>query len=109
MDINVKKEIDVPFADPNLPKPKAIMLYASQWEVLQVLSAQELGWLFEAVFRTLSGEDQEQVEKTLSPKVLMGFRFIIMQVKIDTQKYQQAAQSRKDRNARYYEKKKGKK
>ena len=106
MDTKVRKEIEVPFGDPNLPKPKAIVLYPSQWEALKVLSTNDLGWLFESIMRVLNGEDQAVVEKTLSTPVLMGLRFIMTQVKVDTEKYQQSAQSRKERNARYYEKNK---
>ena len=106
MDTKVRKEIEVPFGDPNLPKPKAIVLYPSQWEALQVLSTQDAGWLFQTLFRILNGEDQKELEKTLPTTVHMGLRFIMTQVKVDTEKYQQSAQSRKERNARYHEKNK---
>ena len=109
MDTKVRKEIEVPFGDPNLPKRKAIVLYPSQWKAQQVLSTQEAGWLFQTLFRILNGEDQKELEKTLPPTVLMGLRFIMTQVKVDTEKYQQAVQSRKERNARYYQKNRGKK
>ena len=47
----------------NNDKPKSIIIYANQWPALSNLSAQELGWLFEAIFRTIRGE--QGVIKTL--------------------------------------------
>lgn len=109
MDTKVREEIEVPFGDPNLPKPKAIVLYPNLWEGLQVLSTQDVGWIFQSLFRILNGEDQKELEKTLPPTVIMVLRFIMAQVKVDTEKYQQSYKSRQERNARYYEKNKGKK
>lgn len=108
MDTKVREEIEVPFGDPNLPKPKAIVLYPNLWEGLQVLSTQDVGWIFQSLFRILNGEDQKELEKTLPPTVIVVLRFIMAKVKVDTEKYQQSYKSRQERNARYYEKNKDK-
>ena len=54
---------------------KAFVLYPDQWPALSNLSAQKLGLLFEAIFRTLRGEQGATLK--LDGKVKLAYDFMM--------------------------------
>ena len=70
---------------------KAFVLYPDQWPALSNLSAQKLGLLFEAIFRTLRGEQGATLK--LDGKVKLAYDFMMNQ-------------RRSAANKKYYEKRK---
>ena len=89
-------------------KPKSFILYPSQWEPLSCLSDEQLGRLFRHIFCWLNDEslDIKKEEQLVDSDILLAFRFMRMQINIDIEKYQQAAQQHRERQRRYIEKKK---
>ena len=89
-------------------KPKAFVLYPNQWEPLSCLSDEQLGRLFRHIFCWLNDEslDLQKEEQLVESDILLAFRFMRMQINIDIEKYQQAAQQHRERQRRYIEKKK---
>ena len=88
----------------NNDKPKSIIIYANQWPALSNLSAQELGWLFEAIFRTIRGE--QGVIKTLDAHIKLAYDFMMTQINIDVEKWERSKALHKERQKRYREKSK---
>ena len=76
-------------------KASNFILYYSQWPALKSLSVQELGELLQAIFRTLGDEDVEDVANSLSEKVQIAFRFLMVQIKYDNEKYQKKCEKNK--------------
>ena len=69
-------------------KPDNFILYYSQWPALKELSAQELGVLLQAIFRTMGDESINDILTSLDGKVRMAFQFLMVQIKYDNEKYQ---------------------
>ena len=69
-------------------KPDNFILYYSQWPALKELSAQELGLLLQAIFRTMGDESINDILTSLDGKVRMAFQFLMVQIKYDNEKYQ---------------------
>ena len=69
-------------------KPDNFILYYSQWPALKELSAQELGVLLQAIFRTMGDESINDILTSLEGKVRMAFQFLMVQIKYDNEKYQ---------------------
>ena len=69
-------------------KPDNFILYYSQWPALKELSAQELGVLLQAIFRTMGDESVDDILTSLDGKVRMAFQFLMVQIKYDNEKYQ---------------------
>ena len=88
---NEKKELMV---------KKAFVLYPDQWPALSNLSAQKLGLLFEAIFRTLRGE--QGVNSKLDGKVKLAYDFMMNQINLDVEKWERRSAA----NKKYYEKRK---
>ena len=79
---------------------KAFVLYPDQWPALSNLSAQKLGLLFEAIFRTLRGE--QGVNSKLDGKVKLAYDFMMNQINLDVEKWERRSAA----NKKYYEKRK---
>ena len=79
---------------------KAFVLYPDQWPALSNLSAQKLGLLFEAIFRTLRGE--QGVNSRLDGKVKLAYDFMMNQINLDVEKWERRSAA----NKKYYEKRK---
>jgi hypothetical protein len=69
-------------------KPDNFILYYSQWPALKELSAQELGILLQAIFRTMGDESIDDIMTSLEGKVRIAFQFLMVQIKYDNEKYQ---------------------
>ncbi len=82
---------------------KAFVLYPDQWPALSNLSAQELGWLLEALFRTMNGE--RGVNSKLDGVVKLAYDFMMTQINIDYVKWERSKALHKERQKRYREKK----
>ena len=91
-----------------MEKPKAFVLYPNQWGPLSCLTDEQLGRLLRHIFCWLNDEslDIKKEEQLVEPDILLAFRFMQMQINIDIEKYQQAAQLHRERQRRYIEKKK---
>ena len=76
-------------------KASNFILYYSQWPALKSLSVQELGELLQAIFRTLGDEDVEDVANSLDEKVQIAFRFLMVQINYDNEKYQKKCEKNK--------------
>ena len=87
----------------NNDKPKSIIIYVSQWPALSNLSAQKLGLLFEAIFRTLRGE--QGVNSKLDGKVKLAYDFMMNQINLDAEKWEKAKEQHRVRQQRYRQKK----
>ena len=79
---------------------KAFVLYPDQWPALSNLSAQKLGLLFEAIFRTLRGEQGATLK--LDGKVKLAYDFMMNQINLDVEKWERRSAA----NKKYYEKRK---
>ena len=79
---------------------KAFVLYPDQWPALSNLSAQKLGLLFEAIFRTLRGEQGATLK--LDGKVKLAYDFMMNQINLDAEKWERRSAA----NKKYYEKRK---
>ena len=88
----------------NNDKPKSVILYPEQWTALSNLSAQELGWLFEAIFRTIRGERGVNLE--LDGAVKLAYDFLMNQINLDHEKWERAKAQKAVRDKRYRERKK---
>lgn len=82
-------------------KSKAFMLYYSQWNALKELSLEDLGLLLSCIFRTLRGEDADTVERCLTGEVKLAFRFMMIQIGIDLEKYETKAEQNRLRQEAY--------
>lgn len=80
---------------------KAFVLYPNQWRGLKELTEPELGRLTASIFRVLNGEDEKDVEVNMSEKVLVAFRFLMLQIDIDTAKYLDKKRKNLERQERY--------
>ena len=76
-------------------KPDNFILYYSQWPALKELSAQELGVLLQAIFRTMGDESVDDILTSLEGKVRMAFQFLMVQIKYDNEKYQKKCEKNK--------------
>lgn len=85
-------------------KASNFILYYSQWPALKSLSVQELGELLQAIFRTLGDEDVEDVANSLSEKVQIAFRFLMVQIKYDNEKYQKKCEKNKQNAMKRWQK-----
>ena len=83
-------------------KKGTIILYASQWPALKNLSAQQLGWLTEALFRTMNGE--RGVNLKLDGVVKLAYDFMMTQINIDYVKWERSKALHAERQKRYREK-----
>ena len=83
-------------------RPKSIILYPDQWPALSNLSAQELGWLLEALFRTIRGE--QGVNLKLDGVVKVAYDFMMTQINLDHEKWERAKQKNRERQKRFYDK-----
>ena len=83
-------------------KKGTIILYASQWPALKNLSAQQLGWLLEALFRTMNGE--QGVNLKLDGVVKLAYDFMMTQINIDYVKWERSKALHAERQKRYREK-----
>ena len=86
----------------NNDKPKSIILYPNQWPALSNLSAQELGWLLEALFRTAWGE--QGVNLKLDGVVKLAYDFMMNQINLDHEKWERSKALHAERQKRYREK-----
>ena len=82
---------------------KAFVLYPDQWPALSNLSAQKLGLLFEAIFRTLRGEQGATLK--LDGKVKLAYDFMMNQINLDAEKWEKAKEQHRVRQQRYRQKK----
>ena len=87
-------------------KASNFILYYSQWPALKSLSVQELGELLQAIFRYLGDEDEEEIANSLSEKAQVAFRFLLVQIKYDNEKYEQKKVKNRERQQRFYDKNK---
>ena len=87
-------------------KASNFILYYSQWPALKTLSVQELGELLQAIFRYLGDEDEEDIAYSVSEKTQVAFRFLLVQIKYDNEKYEQKKAKNRERQQRFYDKKK---
>ena len=83
-------------------RPKSIILYPDQWPALSNLSAQELGWLLEALFRTMRGE--RGVNLKLDGVVKVAYDFMMTQINLDHEKWERSKALHAERQKRYREK-----
>ena len=74
---------------------KAFLLYPSQWSALKELTTLELGELMTALFLTLT--EVKFDEKKLSDRVLLAYRFMMLQIGIDIEKYDRRLQKSIDK------------
>ena len=81
---------------------KAFVLYPDQWPALSNLSAQKLGLLFEAIFRTLRGEHGATLK--LDGKVKLAYDFMMNQINLDHEKWERSKALHAERQKRYREK-----
>ena len=79
---------------------KAFVLYPDQWPALSNLSAQKLGLLFEAIFRTLRGEQGATLK--LDGKVKLAYDFMMNQINIDHEKWEKKKKLNRERQKRFY-------
>lgn len=63
----------------------SFVLYTSQYDAISDLSLKQKGELFDAIFSYVVNGQQPQLS---DPSVAMAFRFISMQIDIDTEKYE---------------------
>lgn len=82
-------------------KPKAFVLYPNQWKALKELSLDGIGFLFTAIYRSMNGEDTEDLEKSMPKDVLLAFRFLKIQIDIDYTKYLDKVEKNKERQERF--------
>lgn len=90
-------------------KPKAFILYPNQWEALKELSLEGVGYLFTAIYRSMNGEDVEDLEKAMSRDVLLAFRFLMIQINVDYTKYLDKVEKNKERQQRFRDSERSKK
>ena len=75
-------------------KPKSFILYAEQKKCVDYLTTEQKGLLLDALYRTVAGEDSEDIENELPIAVKMAYGFINSQVERDQAKYQKTCESR---------------
>ena len=75
-------------------KPKSFILYAEQKKCVDYLTTEQKGLLLDALYRTVAGEDSEDIENELPMAVKIVYGFINSQVERDQAKYQKTCESR---------------
>jgi hypothetical protein len=75
-------------------KPKSFILYAEQKKCVDYLTTEQKGLLLDALYRTVAGEDSEDIENELPMAVKIVYGFINSQVERDQVKYQKTCESR---------------
>ena len=75
-------------------KPKSFILYAEQKKCVDYLTTEQKGLLLDALYRTVAGEDSEDIENELPMAVKIAYGFINSQVERDQVKYQKTCESR---------------
>ena len=78
-----------------MTEQNTLLFYKNHWPLLEGLSDNDLAKLFRAVFNTTFGGKQTDVEASLSPSALMAYRFIMLQISLDSEKYQETCRKRK--------------
>ena len=78
-----------------MTEQNTLLFYKNHWPQIEGLSDDDLGKLFRAVFRTTFGAKQTDVEASLSPAVAMAYRFIMLRISLDSDKYQETCKKRK--------------
>ena len=86
-------------------KPKSFILYNDQWDAIRLLTYEQAGHLLFAIFRMMNGEDAQTVEKSLPESVLFGFRLIMLQLRLDAEKYQQTCEKNRQNIMKRWSKK----
>lgn len=81
--------------------PKAFVLYPNQWSALKELSFNDLGMLFTGLYRAMNGEEIETLERGMSKDTLLAFRFLMIQINIDIEKYLDKLEKNRERQERY--------
>lgn len=77
------------------------MLYPNQWSALKELSFNDLGMLFTGIYRAMNGEEIETLERGMSKDTLLAFRFLMIQINIDLEKYLDKLEKNRERQERY--------
>lgn len=77
------------------------MLYPNQWSALKELSFNDLGMLFTGIYRAMNGEEIETLERGMSKDTLLAFRFLMIQINIDIEKYLDKLEKNRERQERY--------
>jgi hypothetical protein len=75
-------------------KPKSFILYVVQKKCVDYLTTEQKGLLLDALYRTVAGEDSEDIENELPMAVKIAYGFINSQVERDQVKYQKTCESR---------------
>ena len=78
-----------------MTEQNTLLFYKNHWTQIESLSDDDLAKLFRAVFNTTFGGKQTDVEASLSPSALMAYRFIMLQISLDSEKYQETCRKRK--------------
>ena len=78
-----------------MTEQNTLLFYKNHWPQIEGLADDDLGKLFRAVFRTTFGAKQTDVEASLSPAVAMAYRFIMLRISLDSDKYQETCKKRK--------------
>ena len=78
-----------------MTEQNTLLFYKNHWTQIEGLADDDLGKLFRAVFRTTFGAKQTDVEASLSPAVAMAYRFIMLRISLDSDKYQETCKKRK--------------
>ncbi|MBR5697393.1 MAG: hypothetical protein IKX44_02050 [Prevotella sp.] len=78
-----------------MTEQNTLLFYKNHWTQIESLSDDDLAKLLRAVFNTTFGGKQTDVEASLSPSALMAYRFIMLQISLDSEKYQETCRKRK--------------
>ena len=78
-----------------MTEQNTLLFYKNHWPQIEGLADDDLGKLFRAVFRTTFGAKQTDIEASLSPAVAMAYRFIMLRISLDSDKYQETCKKRK--------------
>jgi len=89
-----------------MKKTKPFLLYPNQWEALCVLNHDQLGRLLEAIFMTIRSKDSEKVIDGLDEDIIIAYKFLMLQINIDNEKYEKAVKNRRERQRRFVAKQK---
>ena len=79
----------------------SFVLYGDQWQAIEMLSMEERGMLFTALFEDVLGKDYETISANLPGEVKMALRFLKIQIDVDKKKYEEQKRLHRERQKRY--------
>ena len=75
----------------------SFVLYGDQWQAIEMLSMEERGMLFTALFEDVLGKDYETISANLPGEVKMALRFLKIQIDVDKKKYEEQKRLHRER------------